>query len=68
MSSQNYGFPITLAMIVKNEAQIIERCLDSIKDHITGWVIIDTGWTDDTQKIIENIKGYAGEITGASVG
>ena len=54
MSSHNYHFPLTLCMIVKDEAHIIERCLDSVKDHITGWVIIDTGSTDDTMAIIQN--------------
>ena len=52
MSSRNYGFPITLALMCKNEAHILERCLDSVKEHITGWVIVDTGSTDGTQDLI----------------
>src|ERR1017187_2429569 len=52
MSSRDYGFPITLCMIVKDEAHIIERCLDSVMGHITGWVIVDTGSTDGTQDLI----------------
>ena len=40
-------------MIVKNESKIIKRCLDSVKDHIDYWVIVDTGSTDGTQDIIK---------------
>lgn len=49
---------VTLAMIVKNEAHIIERCLESVYKHVERAVIIDTGSTDDT---ISRIKafGYA---------
>ncbi|WML91937.1 glycosyltransferase [Thiothrix lacustris] len=43
---------ICLSMIVKNESEIITRCLDSIKDLIDYWVISDTGSTDGTQQII----------------
>lgn len=45
---------LTLIMIVKNESLIIERCLDSIKDHINYIVISDTGSTDNTVDIINN--------------
>lgn len=63
MSSYNYHFPITLAMIVKDEEHIIARCLDSVKDHITGYVIIDTGSTDNTKAIIEKeLAGIPGII------
>ena len=44
---------LCLTMIVKNESKIIKRCLDSVKDHIDYWVIVDTGSTDDTQSIIK---------------
>ena len=40
-------------MIVKNEAHVIERCLQSVKSIIDYWVIVDTGSTDGTQKIIK---------------
>ena len=43
---------VGLNMIVKNEAKIIMRCLESIKDWIDYWVICDTGSTDGTQEII----------------
>lgn len=43
---------ITLSMIVKNEATIIERCLASVKPYLSGWCIVDTGSTDGTQEVI----------------
>ena len=41
-------------MIVKNESAVIKRCLDSVKEIIDYWVIIDTGSTDDTKEIIQD--------------
>ncbi len=43
---------IGLCMIVKNEAPVIRRCLDSVLPVISHWVIVDTGSTDGTQDII----------------
>jgi glycosyltransferase involved in cell wall biosynthesis len=43
---------ICLVMIVKNEAAVIRRCLDSVKGLIQHWVICDTGSTDGTQQLI----------------
>lgn len=45
---------ICLAMIVKNEEKDIERCLNSVKDHIDHWVIFDTGSSDKTMDIIQS--------------
>ena len=41
---------LCLCMIVKNEAKIITKCLDSISNYIDYWVISDTGSTDGTQE------------------
>lgn len=43
---------ICLVMIVKNEAPVIGRCLDSVRPLIDHWVIVDTGSTDGTQDVI----------------
>jgi len=43
---------VCLNMIVKNESEVITRCLKSVLPLIDYWVISDTGSTDGTQKII----------------
>lgn len=54
---------VCLNMIVKNEAPIIRRCLDSVKDKIDYWVIVDTGSEDGTQGVIqEHMKDIPGEL------
>lgn len=42
---------ISLCMIVKNEEQVLERCLDSIADLMDEIIIVDTGSTDMTKEI-----------------
>ncbi|MGL4911738.1 MAG: glycosyltransferase, partial [Romboutsia sp.] len=37
---------ISLCMIIKNEENILKRCLDSVKDFVDEIIIIDTGSTD----------------------
>lgn len=46
---------ICLNMIVRNEAAVIRRCLESVKPFIDRWVIVDTGSEDDTEKIIREV-------------
>ena len=54
---------ICLVMIVRNEAAVIRRCLESVKPLIDHWVICDTGSTDDTRRIIqETLAGIPGEL------
>ena len=57
------GQRICLNMIVKDESEVIRRCLDSVKAVIDYWVIVDTGSTDATQEIIKaHLKGIPGEL------
>ena len=39
-------------MIVKNEAAVIERCLNPVRKYIDHWIVVDTGSTDGTQDLI----------------
>ena len=43
---------ICLNCIVKDEAHIIEKTLEHLKEYICYWVISDTGSTDNTREII----------------
>lgn len=56
---------VTLCMIVKDEARVIERCLASVLPVIDYWVIVDTGSTDGTQQKIKDFfdrNGVPGEL------
>lgn len=45
---------ICLNCIIRNESAIIERCLNSLVNHIDYWVIVDTGSTDNTIQIVKD--------------
>src|SRR2546423_765429 len=64
MSSPSRERPsICLAMIVRDEAAVIERCVDSVRDHIDTWVICDTGSVDGTQDAIRRtLADLPGEL------
>ncbi len=49
-------------MIVKNEAHVIRRCLDSVRAYVNHWVIVDTGSSDGTQDIV---RSHFRDIPGA---
>jgi len=42
---------ISACMMVKNEEELLQGCLESIKNLVDEIIIIDTGSTDDTKKI-----------------
>ena len=57
------GQTICLCMIVKNEAAVIRRSLDSARPLIDHWIVVDTGSTDGTQDIVrEHMKGLPGGL------
>ena len=51
MSTTTGKITISLCMIVKNEEQVLARCLDSVADLMDEIVIVDTGSTDRTKEI-----------------
>lgn len=54
---------ICLNMIVKNEADVIARCLESVRPILDSWVIVDTGSTDATKQIIrDTLQDVPGDL------
>lgn len=54
---------ICLCMMVRNEAHIIRRALESAKPVIDAWVVCDTGSTDGTPGIVREVMaGIPGEL------
>jgi glycosyltransferase involved in cell wall biosynthesis len=50
-------------MIVRDEAPVIGRCLDSVRDFVDRWVIVDTGSTDGTQAhVLRHLDGLRGTL------
>lgn len=45
---------LSLCMIVKNEEENIEKCLEAVKDFVHEIIIVDTGSLDGTKKICLN--------------
>jgi glycosyltransferase involved in cell wall biosynthesis len=45
---------ITACLIVKNEAQVITRCLDSLAGIVDDVIVVDTGSTDDTVQLVND--------------
>ena len=52
-----------LCMIVKDEAGVIERCLQSVLGLIDCWIICDTGSTDGTQELVRSsLQAIPGDL------
>jgi hypothetical protein len=58
---------VILVMIVKNEVEVIGRCLESVQKalgkHLAGWFVADTGSTDGTQDRVKDLmKDFPGIV------
>ncbi|MGB0132696.1 glycosyltransferase [Dokdonella sp.] len=54
---------ICLSMIVRDEAAVIRRCLQSVRPFIDSWAISDTGSMDGTQDLIRReLADLPGEL------
>jgi len=56
------GPTLSLAMIVKNEAEHIEKCLSTARPHVDEIVVVDTGSTDGTRAIAQRYADVFEEI------
>lgn len=54
---------LSLAMIVKNEAANLPRCLGSLQGLVDEMVVVDTGSIDDTVAIAESFGARMGRFT-----
>lgn len=48
---------ICLVMIVRDEEDTIEKCIDSVAPYISYWVIVDTGSVDSTKEKVHEVMG-----------
>lgn len=52
-----------LVAIVRDEQEVIGRCLESIRPHIGSWCVVDTGSTDNTrQRVKELLADIPGQL------
>ena len=42
---------VSLCMIVKNEEEVLARCLESVQEIVDEIIVVDTGSTDNTREI-----------------
>lgn len=54
---------ISLCMIVKNEEDVLGRCLDSVRELVDEIIVVDTGSTDRTREIARERGAIVFEFT-----
>ena len=60
--SEQAGIKLSACLIVKNEHNHLERCLNSLKGVCDEVVVVDTGSTDDTVEIAERMGARLGSF------
>lgn len=55
---------LVAALIVKNEAAVLRRCLDSLLPHVDKIIVNDNGSTDDTPAILESYGNTVVQVPG----
>ena len=50
---------ISLVMMIKNEEDMIQDCLEHVEHVVDEYIIVDTGSTDKTIKIVEEFAKYS---------
>lgn len=58
--SHNYN-KIILLLMIKNESKIIERCLKNALEHVDAVSVLDTGSTDNTVELCEQVLKESGK-------
>jgi glycosyltransferase involved in cell wall biosynthesis len=54
---------VCVAVMAKNEAHVIARCLASVKPLVDAWVLMDTGSSDATCDVVRDaMRGVPGEV------
>ena len=53
---------VSLCMIVRNEEDVLGRCLESVKDIVDEIIIVDTGSTDRTKEIAGRFRRGCGKM------
>ncbi len=54
---------VSLCMIVKNEEDVIVRCLESVADLVDEIIIVDTGSTDRTKELVSRFTDKVYDFT-----
>ncbi|MEN9216363.1 MAG: tetratricopeptide repeat protein [Gloeomargarita sp. HHBFW_bins_162] len=55
--------PISLCMIVRDEAASLPDCLNSVRKLVAEMIVVDTGSTDNTKEIAKNAGATVAEFT-----